>query len=296
VFYAAAYPFIWLLNESSLWLLRCLGIGPAGEGEGIRSEEELRLLVGAAQEQAGATKLGRDIVLNALDLHHREARDVMRPRKEIAVLSTESSIAECLEAAEKTRYSRFPVCDGGDLDRTLGVIHIKELYGLRLRARTGLDLLPTARKLIYVPPSARLERLLQLFLERQLHMAIVVDEYGGTLGMVTLENILEELVGQIQDEFDQEKPLRVRRDENTWEIEGALPLHELSELVGEPLAAEGVNTASGWMTERLGGFLKAGDHVTVNGHELRVETMEGTRVGRLRLVRLPVAEGAGTES
>ena len=139
------------------------------------------------------------------------------------------------------------------------MIHIKDLYAMRLKARSGADLLPAARKLIYVPETAHLEKLLQLFLERKLHLAIVVDEYGGTLGMVTLENILEELVGQIQDEFDQEKPLLVRTSETTWEVAGALPLHELEELVGEPLQGEGITTVSGWVTRRLGGFPKTGD-------------------------------------
>ena len=111
------------------------------------------------------------------------------------------------------------------------------------------------------PKRARLEKLLQLFLERKLHMAIVVDEFGGTVGLVTLENILEELVGQIQDEFDQEKPLLQKTGEQTWEMAGTLPLHELAELIGEPLTADGITTANGWVTQRLGGFPKAGDLV-----------------------------------
>jgi CBS domain containing-hemolysin-like protein len=156
---------------------------------------------------------------------------------------------------------------------------------MRLKARTGAELLPAARKLIYVPETARLERLLQLFLERKLHMAIVVDEFGGTTGMVTLENILEELVGQIQDEFDQEKPLLLRIGEASWEANGALPLHELEELVGEPLRAEGITTVSGWVTRRLGGFPKVGDSVSVGAYELRVDAMEGMRVARLKLTR-----------
>ena len=127
----------------------------------------------------------------------------------------------------------FRLCEGGDLDKTLGVVHIKDLYALRDQARTAADLLPVARKLIYVPETARLEKLLQLFLERKLHLAIVVDEYGGTLGIVTLENVLEELVGQIQDEFDQEKPELTRVNENVWEAAGTLPLHELEKLIGE---------------------------------------------------------------
>src|SRR5437879_11276379 len=164
----------------------------------------------------------------------------MRPRQEITFLDTEASIAECLEVAEKTRYSRFPLCEAGDLDKTLGVIHIKDLYALRNRAQSGGELRSAARKLIYAPETARLEKLLQLFLERKLHFAIVVDEYGGTVGMVTIENILEELVGQIQDEFDQEKPLLVPRGRNTWEVAGALPVQDLEELVGEPLRQAGI--------------------------------------------------------
>ena len=151
------------------------------------------------------------MIFNALDLGRRIVRNVMRPRQEIAALDTERPLQECLEMAEKTRYSRFPLCEEGDLDKTLGVVHFKDLYAVRAKAQRGADLAAVARKLIYVPETTRLEKLLELFLERKLHFAIVVDEYGGTVGMVTLENILEELVGQIQDEFDQEKPLLLRR-------------------------------------------------------------------------------------
>ncbi|NOS70650.1 MAG: HlyC/CorC family transporter [Verrucomicrobia bacterium] len=287
-FYFIAFPFIWVLNESSLGLLRVLGLQPAHEHEGVSSEEELRVLVSTSQQHFGASSYSRDLVQSAMDLRHRSVRDVMRPRQEIVVLDTESTVAECLDVAEKTRYSRFPLCDGGDLDKTLGAVHIKDLFAMRLKIRTGAELLPVARKIIYVPETARLERVLQLFLERKLHFAVVVDEYGGTVGMVTLENIVEELVGQIQDEFDQEKPLQSRISETTWDVAGALPLHDLEELVGEQLRDAGVTTTSGWVTQRLGGFPKPGDVVSVGTCELRVEEMEGTLVARLRLTRKAV--------
>jgi CBS domain containing-hemolysin-like protein len=165
---------------------------------------------------------------------------------------------------------------------------------MRLKARSGADLAPVLRKLIYVPETARLEKLLQLFLERKLHLAVVVDEYGGTVGMVTLENILEELVGQIQDEFDQEKPLLIKTSEQTWEIAGTLPLHELAELAGEPLQEEGISTTSGWVTHRLGGFPKIGDTLAVGACELRVEKMEGMRVAKLKVTRRSTQETAGS--
>jgi CBS domain containing-hemolysin-like protein len=281
------FPFVWLLNRSAIWLLKQFGIEPASEAQRSHSEEELRLLFTASERYSGATRLGRDIVLNALDLRRRIAREVMRPRNEIVGLDTEASITECLDVAEKTRYSRFPLCEGGDLDKTLGVVHFKDLFAARLKARSGKDLVSVARKLIYVPETTRLEKLLQLFLERKLHLAIVVDEYGGTVGMVTLENILEELVGQIQDEFDQEKPLLMKTAGDTWELAGTLPLHELSELVQEPLQEEGITTVSGWVTHRLGGFAKPGDVLPLGNYSLRVEEMEGLRVAKLSLKILP---------
>jgi CBS domain containing-hemolysin-like protein len=129
-----------------------------------------------------------------------------------------------------------------------------------------------------------------LLLDRRLHLAIVVDEFGGTVGLVTLENILEELVGQIQDEFDQETPMVVEVGEQTWDILGTLPVHDFEQIVGIPLHEDGITTTSGWVTQRLGGFAKVGDELTVGSCQLRVEEMDDTRVARLRLQRIPEVE------
>jgi CBS domain containing-hemolysin-like protein len=116
-----------------------------------------------------------------------------------------------------------------------------------------------------------------------LHFAFVVDEYGGTLGIVTLENALESLVGQIQDEFDTEDTQFIRKSENVWEVSGTLPLHELEKIIGEVPHDEGVTTASGWLTQKLGGFPKTGDSLVIGNFELRVEEMDGPRVARLKI-------------
>ncbi len=287
IFNRVAYPFIWVLNTSSQWFLRQLGIETASEGELAHSEDELRLLFATAQKRDGtAAALGRDIVLNAFDLRRRVAREVMRPRQQIVGLSSDAPLAQCLEIAEHTRFSRFPILETGNLDRALGVIHVKDLFSARKRVQSARELLPMAKKIIYVPETSRLERLLQIFLERKVHLAFVVDEYGGTVGLLTLENILEELVGQIQDEFDQEVPLLVRKNERTWSVDGALPLHDLADVIGEPLNEEGVTTASGWVTHKLGGFPKMGDTVRVGMHDLRVEEMDGPRVARLSVTKI----------
>ncbi|MBU6410387.1 MAG: hemolysin family protein, partial [Verrucomicrobia bacterium] len=280
-FYLAFYPFNRLLNVSARWLVRQIGIEPDAAADRAHSEEELRLVLAAAP---GAST-GRAIALNALDLRQRLVRDVMRPRQEIAAFDTRATMTECVVLAEKTRYSRFPICEDGDLDRTRGLIHIKDLYAQRDRARTAAELLPVARRMIYVPETGRVEKLLRLFLDRKSHFAIVVDEYGVTAGIATLEDVLEELVGQIQDEFDQEKAELTQTGANTWEAAGVLPLHELERITGTLPGDEGVATASGWLTQQFGGFPKTGDVLIIGNCELRVEEMDGPRVARLKITR-----------
>jgi CBS domain containing-hemolysin-like protein len=286
-FYRLAFPFIWFLNHSAQWFLGRLGIQPLKEGDQPHSEEELRLLVAGGSNAGTRERFARSIILNAFDLRHRIAREVMRPRREMVALDTQAPLAECVEIAERTRYSRFPVCEGGDLDKTLGVVHIKDLFSHRLSTQKLADRRASFRKIVYVPETARLDRVLSLLLDRRLHFAIVVDEYGGTLGLLTLENILEELVGQIQDEFDQEKPPVVNVGPDTWEIEGSTPLHELADLVGEEIREEDVTTVSGLVTHRLGGFPHDGDTVQLGPWELRVLATDNLRVTKLRLAKIP---------
>ena len=279
-FYRLSYPFNWLFHNSSQLLVRRLGFDEL-ESHNDHSDEEIRLMLSSAKSSPDQ----RDLVLNALDLRQRTAREVMRPRNEIIVFDSTATIADCLALAEKTRYSRFPVCAEGDLDRTRGVVHIKDLYALRERAHTAADLLPVARPLIYVPETAPLDKLLRRFLDRKLHFAIVVDEFGGTVGIVTLENTVEAIVGQIQDEFDAEATQFVRKGDDVWEVAGILALHELEKIIGQVPHDENTTTASGWVTEKLGGFPRNGNAVEVNGFELRVEEMDGPRVAKLKVAR-----------
>jgi CBS domain containing-hemolysin-like protein len=283
-FYFVFYPAIWGLNHAAFWLLRQFGLQPASEAELAHSEEEIRLLLAETRRHTSGPTLGQDIALNAFALRQRHAREVMRPRHDIVVLNTEADIRECLAIAEQTRYSRFPLCEGGDIDKTLGVVHSKDIVALRHEAKCARDLAVAARKIIFVLETARLEKLLALFLQRKVHLALVVDEYGGTVGMVTLENVLEELVGPIEDEFDEEEALARQVDSRTWELSGALPAHRLGELVGERFEEGGeASTVSGLLTQRLGRFPRVGDLLQIGHWALRVEELTGTRVARTKL-------------
>ena len=290
-FYWTMYPFIWLLNNCALWLLRQVGLGEVDEHGNIHSEEELRMMIGAGGDGSAKDAFSRDLVLNAFDLKNRIARDVMRPRREIVGFNMNASITECVKVAEQTRHSRFPLCENGNLDETHGVVHIKDLYAHRHSAETAAKLQEYSRELVYTPETARLEGLLQIFLDRKLHFALVVNEYGDTVGMVTLENILEELVGQIRDEFDEhEKPFFVQTDEVNWALEGSMPLHELEELTGEPCDDKGVTTVSGLITKRLGSFASVGDVLELGRYELRVEQTYRRQVEQARLTKLSERE------
>ena len=249
------------------------------------------LSFGCAGMEAGVFTLNRWKIRQQVRKGRRRARDVMRPRQEITVIDTSFPLDKAVDIAEKTRFSRFPLCLDGDLDRVIGVVHFKDLYASRHRTGTALDLGPAARPLVYVPPTARLERVLQILLERRVHMAFVVDEYGGTIGLVTLENVLEELVGQIQDEFDQERPLLEKISDTEWRIDGFLPLYELAELTGEALTDPEIVTVSGWVTLQLGGFPQQGQSIEVGPFSLRVKEMTGTMIRELVLTRrIPLVE------
>lgn len=282
-FLKISYPFIWALNHASNCMLRWAGIEHVSEHDHMHSAEELRLLISDSHQKQGGTDLEEEIMFNAMELRERLVREVMQPRPEITLLSTDMTLHRCLEIANKERYSRYPLCHASDPDHALGVIHFKELYSMRDRLESGADLKQIARRILHLSETARLEKALRLLLKNKLHLAMVVDEYGTTVGMITLEDILEELVGEIQDEFDQEQPLVIRHEDGSLDVMGQLPLHELSECLGIPIQEEGINTVSGWITHKLGGFPQTGDKVEELGHVMEVVKVEGHLIERLRV-------------
>jgi len=285
-FYVTMKPFILALNHSANWMLKLFGIHPVDGHEPEHSEEELRLLVESATPARGDRDLGRDLILNAMDLRELVAREVIRPRQEIEVIDTEMPMNKCLDFVTSKRFSRFPLCVDGDIDRAIGVVHVKDVFAYRNEAKKAGDLAGRARKLIYIPETCRLEKLLELFIDRKVHFAFVVDEFGGTEGLVTLENVLEELVGQIQDEFDQEeKPLIEQLSETSWNLNGDFPLHELEELIDVEFEEEEIATTSGIVTHRLEKFPKVGDWIEIGDYRLTVLDVDDTTVESLRLER-----------
>jgi CBS domain containing-hemolysin-like protein len=284
LFYALFTPAIWFLNASSNWVLKyLLRVEPMKEGELAHSEEELRLILDESERSDEVSSIGRQILVNTLDMRRRVVRDIMTPRGEVVYLDIEESFDQNVKKALESKHTRFPLCRG-HLDNTIGLIHIKELVPLMRDPHP--DLLRIKRELMPVPEMMSLEKLLNLFLVRHAHLAVVVDEYGGAVGMVTMENVLEELVGDIQDEFDMEKAEYRKINENEFTVDGTLGLYELQDLAGLELESADVSTIGGYVTHLLGHLPKQGEQVRIENYCVTVTQTDGRRIGTLHFKNL----------
>jgi len=278
-FYVVFKPAIWFLNAASNWVLRrILRVEPIAEGELAHSEEELRLIVRESEKSAEVTPLGRELVFNALDLRDRVVRDIMTPRGEIVFLDVDDGFETNVNKAIESRHTRFPL-SRENVDNTIGLIHIKEL--LPMMRDPHPDLKKIKHELLPVPEMMPLENLLRLFLSKHAHVAIVVDEFGGTVGLVTLENVLEELVGDIQDEFDFEKEEFRKISANEFSVDGALGLYELNDLAKLDLESPDVSTIGGYVTHLLGHLPKMGEQVKIDNFMVTVSQSDDRRVKQL---------------
>jgi len=289
-FYLIFRPAIWFLNASSNWVLKnILRLEPATEHELSHSEEELRLILDESEKSDEVSTLGRDILVNALDMRRRVVRDIMTPRGEVVYLDLEESFEENVKKALESRHTRFPLCRG-HLDNTIGLIHIKELVPMMRDPQP--DLTRIRRDVHSVPEMMQLEKLLNLFLTKHAHLAVVVDEYGGTVGMVTLENVLEEIVGDIQDEFDTDKEEFREINENEFTVEGAVGLYELQDMVGLTLESADVSTIGGFVTHLLGHLPALNEQVRIENYLVTITKTDGRRVEELHFQKLSEAAQA----
>ena len=290
-FYFIFRPAIWLLHKSSnFFLQRLLRMQPASGAELAHSEEELRLILVQSEKSDEVSALGRDLLMNVLDLRQRVVRDIMTPRGEIVYLNVEDDFETNVKKAIESRHTRFPLCRE-NLDNTIGLIHIKDL--MAMMRDPNPDLMQIKRELIPVPEMMSLEKLLKLFLTRHAHLAMVVDEFGGTVGMVTLENVLEELVGDIQDEFDTDKEEFRRINENEFTVDGALGLYELNDLAGLELESADVSTVGGYVTHLLGRMPRQGDQVRIGDYQVTISQADNRRVKQLHFKKIaPTPEHA----
>jgi len=280
-FYMLMFPAIWLLNRISNIVLGAIGIAPATVIEVAHSQEELRMLL----TRSNMSEENREIIEGVFQFSKRTARQIMVPRTDVVILSTTKSIAENLEVIRTTRHTRYPLCEG-TLDQTIGLIHVKDLLLAQLKG-PGRPLTELKRDLLFVPENSTVEALLSQFIEKKTHMAVVIDEYGGASGIVSLENITEELFGQIQDEFDRERPEIEPLGNGRYRVRGDYLIEDLADRLKVDVGEPAEETIGGYVQARIEREVAPGDKCELGDLQITVVEAERFRV-RWVLVNAPM--------
>ena len=283
LFFFVFKPLIWVLQRSSEWAQRAIGIDPkANEGE-AHSEAELKMLLEVSTEHGEIQLDEREMLYKVFDFAEKEVADVMVPRPDVAGLSVDLAPEEAMAAMLESPYTRYPVYRES-LDEIVGIVHVRDLVASLHNGAAGTaPLASLARPAYVVPENKDLGALLAEFRKANQHMAVVVDEYGATAGIVTLEDLLEEIVGEIEDEFDLPDESVERLDDRRIRISGSFTIDDFNEQFGTELDDEDFHTVAGYVFGHLGRAAEAGDEVLDSGLNFKVLEVEGSRIERVEV-------------
>lgn len=291
LFYRIMYPFIWFLNGSARLLVGLFGLKPMSEHELAHSEEELRILLSESLKSGEINQSEFKYVNKIFEFDNRIAKEIMVPRTEIVSLSIDAPIQEQLGIIKDEKYTRYPVVDG-DKDHIVGIVNIKEIFTdlIHVGKRDSLRMDNYIRPIISVIESIPIHDLLVKMQKERIHMAMLIDEYGGTAGLVTVEDILEEIVGEIRDEFDaDEVPLIHKVNENKYIIDGKVLISEINALFGLEIDDSDVDTIGGWvLTEKYD--IQKGETVKSGTHHFKVKDMENNHIRYLEITKKVAVE------
>ena len=280
-FYVVTYPLVWFLQESANAFTRLFGIEPAPAGIVAQSEEDIRLIVGAAEDTGVIEEAEEEMLYKVFDFADKEVHEVMVPRPEVVALSVALPPHEALAALITSPYTRYPVYRES-LDDVIGLLHVRDLFSaLYEDGLENVRIDELVRAAYVVPEHKDLGALLAEFRRTNQHMAIVVDEYGSMQGIVTLEDLLEEIVGEIEDEYDLPDESVQRLDEKRIRIDGTFPVDDFNEQFGQTLPMDDYHTVAGFVFGALGRAAEVGDEVHHDGLRFEVVQVDGPRIERL---------------
>lgn len=285
-FYKLFYPIIRALNGLANIVLKLMRVQPANEGELAHSEEELRMLVDASQRHGILDKMEGKLLDNVFEFSDRVVSEVMVPRQDMVCLFIQDPFQEVLDVVKKYGHTRYPLCDD-DKDNVIGLVHMRDLICLGDTPEIT-DILQVKRDILIVPEGMPISHLVQKMRAQRTHLAVVVDEFGGTAGMVTIEDLIEELVGEIYDEFENNEQSEIMKvTEGEYLINGRVLLDDVSDLLGVVLDEETVSTIGGYVFNRLGRRPVKGDNVEFDGYNFIVIEVVGFRITRVKAIKKP---------
>ncbi len=293
LFYQIMFPFIWILNGSANLLIRTIGLKPASEHELAHTEEELRIILSESYKSGEINSSEFKYVNKIFEFDERIAKEIMVPRTEIVTTSVDNTFEENLEIMRTEEFTRYPVVNG-DKDHVLGMVNIKEiftdLYYLTPQQRKNASIQKYIRPVIQVIESIPIHKLLIKMQKERVHLAILVDEYGGTAGLVTVEDIIEEIVGEIRDEFDQDEVPEIQQRGNMhYVVEGKVLIQEINRLLELDIEEDEVDTLAGWiLTQNID--CKIGDKILYKGVEFQIIDMEGHLIRSIEIRKIPELE------
>jgi len=287
VFYNVFRPFIWVLNETSNLMLRAIGIrGQAGH-ETSATEDELRYVILDSAQSGHVSRRERRIMENVLDLEDKTARRAMLPRNQIVFLDSTDPIDVQLRTAAEAGHTRMPLCRE-DLEHVIGIIHVKDLFKALATGAKITDLAPYARDPNYFPETLPLDKLMRELQRQRIIVALLVDEYGVVSGMITLENVIEELVGEIQDEFDDENPPVVETAPGVFEIDATCGVDDVRQHLAVRLAGVTADTIGGGVIEAFGRIPQAGETIVMGRSTVTVLEADPRRIHKIRIDKTPL--------
>lgn len=282
IFHKLGYPVIILFNKAAKAILTLLGIEPASEAELAHSEDELRMLVNASHRGGVLDQMESELIDNVFDFADRLAREVMVPRQDMVCLFADDPFEENIRVVRETGHTRYPLCLE-DKDHVIGMVHIRDLMDLEMSVPgVEKDLRTVMREILVVPEGMSVARLLQAMRRKRTHLAVVADEYGGTAGLVALEDVLEEIVGDIQDEHDEEETEIQRLPDGSYEFDGRVLLDDVAELLNIRLEEHEEDTIGGYIFGLLGRRPEVGDQAEIGDYRFIVLQVNGFRVVRVK--------------
>ncbi|MBT2728218.1 HlyC/CorC family transporter [Bacillus sp. ISL-75] len=290
LFYKIMYPFIKALNGSARFIVGIFGLKPASEHEVAHSEEELQLIISESYKSGEINQSEYKYVNNIFEFDDRNANEIMVPRTEIIAFDISQSLNECLQIVTEENYTRYPVIDG-EKDNIVGMVNMKEVFTEYIRGKNvETSIQEYVRPVIQVIESIPIHDLLLKMQKDRVHMAILMDEYGGTAGLVTVEDILEEIVGEIRDEFDADEVPEINKiSENKTIVEGKVLIDEINDLFGLDLDDSDMDTIGGWiLSEKMD--VVEGDKVRYDDYEFKVLEIDGYHIKSLEILKIAKQE------
>jgi CBS domain containing-hemolysin-like protein len=282
-FYYMLLPFTVVFNGTANAITGALGVPPASESDETHSEQEIRQLIAQSTEHGVLEEDEESRLKGVFDLEDTAAREIMVPRPDVVAIPEHLKLEDLVPTVAAGHYTRYPVHEENSPDRVVGAVHVKDV--LRAVGEDGMDADVTARDLarevLIVPESRTIENILEDFQRREIQMAVVIDEWGSFEGLITIEDILEEIVGEIRDEFDDEEPALEELPDGSHAVDGRVPIPAVNDALGSRFESADFETIGGLVLGALGRPPEVGDEVHVDGHLLRVDETDGPRVAKV---------------